>query len=123
MGQRSPPSMPLILPHKISYVTGPSKIGLNYTKYTCSYYGIYFLFCMCYPKSVSFIEFLMDFCIHDDILDTRQITNKKLLHFKLSKSDHILHVDKTGFLRPSHIYNKAENMATIQFDKRTKVDG
>ena len=31
---------------------------------------------MCHPKSVSLIEFLMDFCIYDDILDTLLITNK-----------------------------------------------
>ena len=48
---------------------------------------------MCYPKSVSCIEFLMDFSIYDDILDTIQITDKTLLHFKLSKSGQILHVD------------------------------
>ena len=42
----------------------------------------------------------MDVCIYDDILDTIQNTDKKLLHFKLSKSGHILHVDKTGFLGP-----------------------
>ena len=58
---------------------------------------------MCYPKSVSIIEFLMDFCIYDDILDTIQITDKKLLHFKLSKSGQILRVDKTCFPRPGHI--------------------
>ena len=48
-----------------------------YTKYTCSYYGTYLLFCMDYPKSLSFIAFLMDFCIHDDMLDTVRITDKK----------------------------------------------
>ena len=58
---------------------------------------------MCYPKSVNFIEFLRDFCIYDDILDTIQITDKTLLHFKLSKSGQILHVDKTCFPRPGHI--------------------
>ena len=58
---------------------------------------------MCYPKSVSFIEFHMDFCIHDDMLDTIWITYKKLLYFKLSKSGQILCVDKTGFSRPGHI--------------------
>ena len=47
------------------YVTGPGKTGLIYTKYTCLYYGTYLLFCMCYPKSVNFIEFLMNFCIYD----------------------------------------------------------
>ena len=45
----------------------------------------------------------MDFCIYDDILNTITIAGKKLLHFKLSKSDQILHVDKTGFPRPGHI--------------------
>ena len=59
---------------------------------------------MCYPNSVNLIEFLMDFCIYDDILDTILITDKKLLHFKLSKSGHILCVDKTCFPRAGHIY-------------------
>ena len=58
---------------------------------------------MRYPKSVNFTEFLMDFCIYDDILDTIQIINKKLLHFKLLKSDQTLRVDKTCFPRPGHI--------------------
>ena len=86
------------------YMTGPEKTGLIYTKYTCLYYGTYLLFCMCYAKSVSFIEFLMDFCIHDEILDTLLVTNKKVLHFKLSKSGQISHVDKTCFPRPGHIF-------------------
>ena len=46
----------------------------------------------------------MDFCIYDDILDAILITDKNLLHFKLSKLGQIIRVDKTGFLRPSHIY-------------------
>ena len=55
----------------------------------------------------SFIESLIDFCIYDDILDKIQpITDKKLLHFKLSKLGQILCVDKTGFLSPSHISQK-----------------
>ena len=57
---------------------------------------------MCYTQSVSFIEFLMEFCIYDDI-DTILITDKKLLHFKFSKSGQILCIDKTGFPRPGHI--------------------
>ena len=60
---------------------------------------------MRYPNSVDFIEFLMDFCIYDNILDTIQIINKKLLHFKLLKSGQILCVDKTCFPRPGHIYS------------------
>ena len=57
-------------------VIGPERIGLIYTKYTYSYYGIYLLFYMCYAKSVNFIEFLMYFDIFDDILDTILITDK-----------------------------------------------
>ena len=57
---------------------------------------------MFYPNSVNFIEFLMDFCIYDDIFDMIQVTDKKLLHFKLSKSGQFLRVDKTCFPRPSH---------------------
>ena len=81
-------------------MTGIEKKGLIYTKYTCSYYGTYLLFCIRYSKSVTFIELLIDFCIIDDILDVTLITD--LLHFRLSKSGQLLHVDKTGFPRPSH---------------------
>ena len=36
------------------------------------------------------------------IIDKIQITDKKLLHFKLSKSGQILCVNKTGFSKPGH---------------------
>ena len=85
------------------FVTGSGKTGLIYKQYTCLYYGTYLLFCMCYTKSVSCIEFLIDFCIYDDFLDTLLVTSEKLLHFKLSKSGQILYVDKTCFPRPGHI--------------------
>ena len=58
---------------------------------------MYLLFCIWYPKSFSFIEFLIGFCIYDDIIDMIQITDKKLSHFKFSTSGQILHVDKTCF--------------------------
>ena len=45
----------------------------------------------------------MDFCIYDENLDTIQLTDKKLLHFKLSKSGQILHVDKTFSQARLHI--------------------
>ena len=56
---------------------------------------------MCYAKYVNFIEFLMDFGIFDDILDTidRLITDNKLLHFKLSQLGQILSLNTGGFLR------------------------
>ena len=85
-------------------VTGPGKTGLTYTKYMCLYYGTYLQFCVYYPDSVSFIEFLMDLCKYDEILDVIQITDKKLLQFTVSKSGQILRVDKTCFPRPGHIY-------------------
>ena len=37
---------------------------------------------------------------------TIQITDKKLLHSKLSESGQILHVDKTSFPRPGHIITR-----------------
>ena len=63
-----------------------------------------------YIKSVSFIEIPMNFCIYDKIHIT-MIKSKKinLLHFKLSKLGQILHVHKTGFLRPTHIYGILKN--------------
>ena len=70
-----------------TFVTGPGKTGLIYTKYTCSYYGMYLMFCIIYPKSVSLIEFLMDLCIPDDILDAIWVADKKLLH--LNSQNHI----------------------------------
>ena len=70
---------------------------------SCTTNTVISVICKCYPNSVSFIEFFVDFCIYDDILDTIQIIDKYLSHFKLSKSSQILHVDKTGFPRPGHI--------------------
>ena len=61
---------------------------------------------MGYTKSQSFIEFLMECCIHDKkIYNTYQlIKDKILLHFKVSKLGQILCVDKIGFFRPSHAH-------------------
>ena len=72
----------------------------------------YFL-CAIYPTSVSFIDFPMDFYIYDDIFNAVLIIDKKLLRFKLSKSGQILHVDKTGFPRPCHIYNYVTRFAKL----------
>ena len=58
---------------------------------------------MCYTKYVNFIEFLMDFGISDDILDTILITDKTLLHFKPSQLGQILCVN-TGFSQARHKY-------------------
>ena len=46
----------------------------------------------------------MDLCMYDDILNAIRIADKKLFHFKPSKSGQILRVDKTCFPKPGHIY-------------------
>ena len=56
--------------------------------------------CMCYSQSVSFIEFCIDFCMHDKTCVITQNTTKTLLQFKNSKLGQILHVDKTCFSGP-----------------------
>ena len=70
------------------FVTGPEKTGLIYAKYTCSYYGTYLVFWMCYSQSVSFIESPIDFCMHDKTCVIIQSTIKKVLQL-----GQILHVD------------------------------
>ena len=50
-----------------TYVTGPEKTGLIYTKYTCSYYGNYILLFISFTKSVTFIEFILECYIYDMI--------------------------------------------------------
>ena len=86
------------------YVTGPEKTGLIYTKYTYSYYGAYLFFCVCYPNSVSFIEFLRILCIYDERCVKILFCHDEILHFKDPNLGQILRVDKTCFLRPGHIY-------------------
>ena len=50
------------------------------------YYGMYLLFCLCYSKAVSFIEFLIDICNYDDILDKIWITDKR--YYILNSQNH-----------------------------------
>ena len=62
---------------------------------------------MCYA---TFIEFLVDFGISDDILDAILITDKKLLRFKLSLiygKSYML----TGFLKP--VTNTGVSLSSI----------
>ena len=62
---------------------------------------------MGYPKSVSLIEFVIDFYTCDNILDTIWITDIKLLHFQFSKLGQILSADKTGFFPDPVTFNVA----------------
>ena len=62
------------------------------------------------------LKFLMDFCPCDDILHTLWITNKKLLHFKLSKSGQILCIDKTGFPRLGYIHHNIIVCECVQYN-------
>ena len=86
------------------YVTGPEKTGLIYTKYTYSHYGAYLFCCVRYPNSISFIEFLRILCIYDELHVKILFCHDEILHFKDRNVGQILHVDKTCFLRPGHIY-------------------
>ena len=85
------------------YVTRPEKTGLIYIKYTCPYYGIYLLFCVCYLNSVRFIKFLRIFCMYDEICVKIVCFQNELLHFEDWNFGQFLRVDKTCFLRPGHI--------------------
>ena len=63
----------------------------------------------------------MDFGIYGGILGTIQITDKKLLHFKLAKSGQILRVDKTCFPRLGHKYTcdiDIRSYPCVSFDLR-----
>ena len=64
------------------YVTGPEKTGLIYTKYTYSYYGAFLFFCVCYPNSISFIEYLRSLCIYDEVCIKILFCHDEILHFK-----------------------------------------
>ena len=85
-------------------MTGPEKTGLIYIKYTYSYYGAYFSFYALYLNSVNFNKQLRIFCTCDKIYINILCLEQKLFNFKNSKFAQILHVDKTCFLRPGHIY-------------------
>ena len=62
---RAPRSDPSLVTY--IYVTGPEKTGLIYAKYTCSHFGAYFFFCVCYSISVSCNKFIRISCIYDEI--------------------------------------------------------
>ena len=56
-----------------------------------------------YLNSVSFIEFLRVFCIHDKLCVKIILSEKILLSFKSLKLAQNLHSNKTGFVRLGHI--------------------
>ena len=61
-----------------------------------------------------------DYGISDDILDTILITDKKLLHFKLSQLGQILHFN-TGFLRT--ITNTGLSLTSITISLHCHFNG
>ena len=91
----------------MTYVTGPGKQVLSIQNNTLVYSMacIFCSSCACYPKVLLNSSWISAY-VYDDILDTIQVTDKKLLHFKFSKSGQILSVDKTCFSRPGHIYDQ-----------------
>ena len=57
-----------------------------------------------YTKSVSFIEFLMNFCISGDNLGAILITDKKLF-VKLPKLGQILREDETAWFSQARLHS------------------
>ena len=84
-------------------MTGPEKTGLIYTKYTCSHFGAYLFFCVCYAIYVSCIEFIIILCIYDEICVEMLCCYDEILHLKNQNLGQISHVDKSCFLRHGHI--------------------
>ena len=101
-----------IVCHFFLYVTWSDKTNLIAVKYTYSFYGTYNLFWWCYSNSVSFIEFLRVFCIYDKLCVKILFSEKILLSFKSLKLAQNLHGNKTGFVRPGHIYS-CSNLSQI----------
>ena len=93
-------------------VTGPGKTGLIYTKYTCSYYATYLLFCMCYQNLLVLLT-LSWISATFQIQYGLQIKSYQL-YLKLSKSGQILHVDKTGFPRSGHNFRLTYYIIQLQ---------
>ena len=60
---------------------------------------------MCYSNSVSCIEFLRIYCIHGEVCAKILCSGKELLIFKDSKLTQNFQGNKTGFVRPGHIYS------------------
>ena len=65
------------------YVTGSGKTSLIAAEYTHPYNDNYCLFCVGYTNSVSFIEFLKIFCIHDEVCVKILCSEKELLNLKV----------------------------------------
>ena len=83
------------------FVTRSDKTSLIARKYTHAYNGIYLLFCRCYSNSVSFIELLRMFASY---MVKILCLEKELLNLKDSKLTQNFYGNKTGFVRPGHIY-------------------
>ena len=82
-------------------MTQSDKISLIAQKYTHAYNGIYLLFCRCYSNSVRFIELLRIFASYMAKFVLKYCVQKKLLNSKLTQN---FYGNKTGFVRPGHIY-------------------
>ena len=90
--------------HTYTYVTQSDKTSLIAQKYTHVYNGIYLLFCVRYSNSISFIALLRIFYIYGEICAEILCSEKELLNLKDSKLTQNFYGNKTGFVRPGHIY-------------------
>ena len=85
-------------------MTQSDKTSLIAVKYTYLFYGTQNLIWGCYSNSVSFIEFLRVFSIYDKLSVKTVLLEKILLSFKSLKLAQNLDGNKTGFVRPGHVY-------------------
>ena len=67
------------------------KMPCIYTKYT-----YYLFFCVCYTKSVSFIEFLRKFCVYDEIC-AKILLGKRVIIFERLKISSVERINNQIF--------------------------
>ena len=90
----------------ITFMTQSDKTSLIARKYTHVYNGIYLLLCRCYSNSVSLLNclgFLLA-TVHGEVCAKILCSEKELLNLKDSKLTQNFYGNKTGFIRPGHIY-------------------
>ena len=83
-------------------------VGYSYCYQKCYFYNFPCLFEYCTALNLSYRTYTGSKKLiphnNTEMFITILITDKNLLQFEVSKLGQILGVDKTGFLRPSHIY-------------------
>ena len=71
------------------------------------------LFCVCYSNSVSFIELLIGVSAYMVKLVLKYCVQKELLNLKDSKLTQNFYGNKTGFVRPGHIFTFSTKLSRV----------